>query len=110
MQRAEAGRSAQSFVLYGLRGVGKTVLLRVLNRAAVERRWIVAQVEAAAGKRLRAALGDALHAPLADLARPSAGRRVLQGLKTAVSFKASSDDRLRSHFLASARASALPMG
>jgi hypothetical protein len=91
LMRAEAGRSPQSFVLYGLRGVGKTVLLRVLSREAAERKWIVAQIEAAAGKRLRAALSDALHAPLSDLARPSAGRRVLQGLKTALSFKASVD-------------------
>jgi len=91
LQRADAGRSAQSFVLYGLRGVGKTVLLSMLTRDAAHRKWIVAQVEAAAGKRLRAALSEALHAPLADLARPSAGRRVLQGLKTALSFKASVD-------------------
>jgi hypothetical protein len=32
-----------------------------------------------------------LHAPLADLARPSAGARLLKGLKTALSFKASYD-------------------
>jgi hypothetical protein len=39
----------------------------------------------------REALGEALHAPLADLARPSAGRRLLKALKTAVSFKNSYD-------------------
>ena len=44
-----------------------------------------------AGKSLREALGEALHAPLADLARPSAGKRLLKGLKTALSFKASYD-------------------
>ena len=32
-----------------------------------------------------------MHGPLADLARPSAGRRLLKGLKTALSFKASYD-------------------
>ena len=88
LQRVEAGRSAQSVVLYGLRGVGKTVLLTVFSGEAVRRDWIVAQVEAATGKSLREALGDALHAPLADLARPSAGKRVLQGLKTALGFRA----------------------
>jgi hypothetical protein len=89
--RVQSGRSAQSVVMYGLRGVGKTVLLTALQREAVDHGWLVAQVEAAAGKSLRVALGDALHAPLADLARPTAGRRLLQGLKTALSFQASYD-------------------
>lgn len=91
IKRVEAGRSAQPFVLYGLRGVGKTVLLSDFRRSAAQRDWLVAQVEAGAGKSLREALGEALHGPLADLARPSAGRRLLKALKTAVSFKASYD-------------------
>lgn len=44
-----------------------------------------------AGSPLRATLGEALHAPLADLARPSAGKQQPKGLKTALSFKASYD-------------------
>jgi len=91
LDRVEAGRTAQPVALYGLRGVGKTVLLSRFSRDAVSRQWIVAQVEAGTGKSLREALGEALHAPLADLARPSAGRRLLKGLKTALSFKASYD-------------------
>jgi len=91
LDRVEGGRSAQPLVLYGLRGVGKTVLLTRFFNIARERNWIVAQVEAGAGKTLREALGEALHAPLADLARPSAGKRLLKGLKTALSFKASYD-------------------
>ena len=91
LARVEIGRSNQPFVLYGLRGVGKTVLLSDFRRAAQSRKWIVAQVEAGAGKSLRESLGEALHAPLADLARPSAGRRLVKALKTAVSFKASYD-------------------
>jgi hypothetical protein len=51
----------------------------------------VAQIEAGVDKDLREALGEALHAPLADLARPSAGRRLAKALKTALSFKASYD-------------------
>ena len=89
--RVSGGRTAQSVVLYGLRGVGKTVLLSDFARTARDGGWIVAQVEAGTGMPLRSALGEALHAPLADLARPSAGRRLLQGLKTALSFKASYD-------------------
>ncbi|WP_422934620.1 AAA family ATPase [Sinomonas sp. P47F7] len=91
LERIERGRSSQPFVLYGLRGVGKTVLLSNFRRAAAERGWITAQVEAGAGKSLRESLGETLHAPLADLARPSAGRRLLIALRTALSFKASYD-------------------
>jgi DNA transposition AAA+ family ATPase len=91
LDRVEAGRTAQPVVLYGLRGVGKTVLLTRFFNIAQDRNWIVAQVEAGAGKSLREALGEALHGPLADLARPSAGKRLLKGLKTALSFKASYD-------------------
>lgn len=89
--RVEAGRSNQPFVLYGLRGVGKTVLLSDFRRSAQDRNWIVAQVEAGGDKDLREALGEALHGPLADLARPSGGKRLLKALKTALSFKASYD-------------------
>lgn len=91
LQRAKIGRTDQPIVLYGLRGVGKTVLLSEFRRNAVQRDWIVAQVEAGTGKSLRELLGEALYSPLADLARPGAGRRLLKSLKTAVSFKASYD-------------------
>jgi hypothetical protein len=78
-------------VLYGLRGVGKTVLLTRFFRTAQDRDWIVAQIEGGVGKSLREALGEALHAPLADPVRPWAGRRLVNGLKTALSFKVSYD-------------------
>lgn len=91
LERIERGRTAQPIVLYGLRGVGKTVLLTEFARRATDSSWIVAQVEAGAGKSLREALGEALHGPLTDLVRPSAGRRLLRSLKTALSFKASYD-------------------
>lgn len=91
LDRIEAGRTAQPVVLYGLRGVGKTVLLTRFSQDAGDRDWIVAQVEAGSGKPLREALGEALHAPLADLARASPGKRLLKALKTAMSFKASRD-------------------
>ena len=91
LTRVEADRTAQPLVLYGLRGVGKTVLLSRLAKDAKSRDWIVAQVEAGAGMSLRQALGEALHAPLSDLARPKAGIRLMKAFKTALSFKASYD-------------------
>jgi hypothetical protein len=89
IERIQVGRPARSAVLYGLRGVGKTVLLTRFKAIAEDREWIVAQVEAGTGKTLRESLADSLHAPLLDLARPSAGKRLLRALQTALSFRAS---------------------
>ena len=91
LDRVQAGLSVQPFALYGLRGVGKTVLLTAMAKQAAERDWLVAQIEAATTKTLRVSLGEALYGPLTDLARPSAGRRLMKALKTALSFKASYD-------------------
>ena len=91
LERVERGRTAQPMVLHGLRGVGKTVLLSSFRTAAAKRDWLVAQVEAGSGTGLREAVGEALHAPLADAVRPAPGRRLLTALKTALSFKASYD-------------------
>ncbi len=44
--RAQLGRSAQSLIFTGLRGVGKTVLLGELAGRAIERGWLVVQIEA----------------------------------------------------------------
>ena len=84
-ERVAAGRDAQPQVLYGLRGVGKTVLLSEFSRLVERDEWIVAQIEAGEMS-LRAALSSALRGPLSDLARPSAGARLRKGLKTALSF------------------------
>lgn len=91
LRRITIGRDAQSVVLYGLRGVGKTVLLTQFARMAGERGWIVAQIEAKSGRSVRDMVGEALHDDLVDLAKPGVGARVLKALKTALSFKASYD-------------------
>src|SRR4051812_35083445 len=44
--RAQNGLTSRSIVFSGLRGVGKTVLLGELAGRAVERGWLVVQVEA----------------------------------------------------------------
>jgi hypothetical protein len=89
LERVTAGRTAQPIVLYGLRGVGKTVLLSEFARRAKDRGWVVARLEARADRSLREIMGDALRGPLADLARPSAGERLRRALKTMTSFRAS---------------------
>lgn len=91
LRRIESARPTQPQVLYGLRGVGKTVLLSNFARRAEEREWIVARVEARTGTSLREALANALHEPLVMRARPSAGRKLLTALKTLLSFRASVD-------------------
>lgn len=91
LRRVEAGRDAQLMVLYGLRGVGKTVLLSRFAQMARDRDWLVAQIEARSGVTMRDMIGDAFHDDLVDLARPGIGARALKALKTALSFKASYD-------------------
>lgn len=91
LARIESGRDAQSLVLYGLRGVGKTVLLARFGQLARERSWLVTQVEARSGQTMRAMVGEGFHDDLVDLARPGVGARVRKALRTALSFKASYD-------------------
>ena len=60
-RKAEAfGEGDRSWVLNGLRGVGKTVLLGELQAEATGAGWIVAKVEATAGTPLSIALAGAL--------------------------------------------------
>lgn len=89
--RLETGKNAQPVVLYGLRGVGKTVLLSTLASLAEDRKWLVAQVEAGTGKPLRNLIGESLYGPLSDLVRPTAGDKLRKALKTTTSFNASYD-------------------
>lgn len=91
LQRIERGKTDQPLILYGLRGVGKTVLLSRLRQDAEKRGWITVQVEAGSEQSIRKMIGEQLYAPLSDLARESAGKRLLRALKTALSFKASYD-------------------
>jgi hypothetical protein len=91
LERAERGKTDQPLVLYGLRGVGKTVLLTQLRHDAEKRAWWVVQVEAGADVGLRDLIGEGLYEPLSELASDGLGQRALRALKTALSFKASYD-------------------
>lgn len=46
LARIEYGRSEQSMIITGLRGVGKTVLLGKFREIALERKWVVIEIEA----------------------------------------------------------------
>src|SRR5258708_25709574 len=46
LDRIRLGRSARSFIFYGLRGVGKTVLLNRVQRDAEARGFVTGQMEA----------------------------------------------------------------
>lgn len=56
LERASLRFPAQSKILYGLRGVGKTVLLRECVAHARRRKWVVVEVEARSGDPLMPAL------------------------------------------------------
>ena len=98
LTRIAQGRDAQSMVLYGLRGVGKTVLLTQFALKARSQGWIVVQAEARRGMSVREAVGESLHGILMEIARPGVGKRILKAVKTALSFKASYDSTGVWHF------------
>jgi predicted AAA+ superfamily ATPase len=45
LARLEKGRTEQSMIITGLRGVGKTVLLREFHKKAAARRWATVDIE-----------------------------------------------------------------
>lgn len=71
----EYGEGDRSWVLNGLRGVGKTVLLNELMTQANARKWIVAKVEASKTK----PLGEVLASELVKATRTATGRHPAGG-------------------------------
>lgn len=67
LDRIRAGRPARSFMLYGLRGVGKTVLLNKVLRDAEGRGFLAVLVEAPEDRSLPGLLVPALRAALLRL-------------------------------------------
>lgn len=96
LDRISAGRAAQSVILYGLRGVGKTVLLSAMRRDAEAGGMAVIAIEAPETRSLPAVLAPALRAALLRLDRiKGAGdkvRRALSALAGFVKLKASYGD------------------
>lgn len=69
IDRVRAGRVARSIIMYGLRGVGKTVLLNKMRRDAEAEGFAAVRIEAPEGRSLPAILGPALRAALLKLDR-----------------------------------------
>jgi hypothetical protein len=74
LDRIRAGRAARSFILYGLRGVGKTVLLNRVQREAQARGFATAQIEAPEDRSLPALLVPHLRVLLLQLSRSEAAK------------------------------------
>src|SRR5262245_4704510 len=67
LDRIRAGRGARSLILYGLRGVGKTVLLNRIRLDAEGRGFASVKIEAPEERSLPASLAPALRATLVRL-------------------------------------------
>jgi len=87
LQRLAAGRAAQSVILVGLRGVGKTVLLNAIEAAAEKAGHSALMMEAHEGKRLAALLVPRLRELLMRLSRIERAReQANRGLRVLKSF------------------------
>src|ERR1051325_722403 len=88
-QRLAGGRPAQPPVFFGLRGVGKTVLLRGTRDIAEEDGLALIYVEASDGKSLPALLVPGIRAALLELSAVQAAsvqaKRALGALKAFIS-------------------------
>jgi AAA ATPase domain len=78
LDRIRAGRSARSFILYGLRGVGKTVLLNRIRLDAEARGIASVKIEAPEERSLPGLLAPALRATLLRLSRSEANKASVQ--------------------------------
>jgi hypothetical protein len=85
--RVKAGRSERSFLLVGLRGVGKTVLLNKIRELAVEFDYRAVLIEAHEGKALAELLMPALRQLLISLDRMATiSQKAKRGLRVLRSF------------------------
>jgi AAA ATPase domain len=81
LDRIRAGRAARSFVFYGLRGVGKTVLLSSIFNQASDDGFVAIMLEAPEGRSLPAVLVPALRTALLRLDRV---KRATEGVTRAL--------------------------
>jgi hypothetical protein len=81
IDRIAASRSARSFVFYGLRGVGKTVLLNQIARNAETKGFFPVQIEAREDKALATVLVPAIHSALVRISLKVAASNFLQAAR-----------------------------
>lgn len=90
--RLERGMPDRPLAIHGLRGVGKTVLVRRLADEARQRGWVVVHRELRSGARLRPLLARALDAALRELESETKLRKLVGRLRSVLaSFTASID-------------------
>lgn len=94
LDRIRHRRPAQSFVFFGLRGVGKTVLLNKIRQDAEAREFVCVRIEAPEERSLPALLAPPLRASLLKLSRGEAVKarlapalRALAGFVSAMKVK-----------------------
>ena len=96
LDRIRAGRAARPSILYGLRGVGKTVLLATMRNAAEAEGMTVVAIEAPENRSLPGILVPALRAALLRLDRMKQAsdrvKRALQALAGFAKLKIKYDD------------------
>ena len=78
LERTRIGRSTKSFMLVGLRGVGKTVLLNLIREQAETSGIYVLSIEAPESQSLPSILAPRLHTALLKLSRRRAARELAQ--------------------------------
>lgn len=87
LNRIRNGRAARSFVFYGLRGVGKTVLLNRIREDAEARGFSTIHIEAPENRSLPSILAPNLRALLLKLNRKAHAKEVVQrGLRAVAGF------------------------
>ena len=87
IDRIRHGRSARSLIFYGLRGVGKTVLLTTIRNQAEAEGVVVVAMEAPENRSLPAMLVPALRASLLKLDRmKQAGQAIKRALRALAGF------------------------
>jgi type II secretory pathway predicted ATPase ExeA len=96
LERIKRGRSERSLLLVGLRGVGKTVLLREIRRRALAKNYAVEMIEAQEEQTLSQLLVPALRRLLLELdstkktiAAVKRGLRVLRSFLSTIKIKSS---------------------
>jgi len=87
LDRIRLGRAARSLIFYGLRGVGKTVLLTTIRNHAEAEGLVVVAMEAPENRSLPAMLVPALRAALLKLDRmKQAGQKIRRALSALAGF------------------------